>query len=114
MKLTRYRIIWAPQAVVILMFLIAYKHPYLKYTFTSPSEPYQNNLLHVLCCAAFAYLAVRAYVDKKYDWAWGFAVTAIIYNPISPLDFTCRLWDSVYLVTIGLAVVSIKALSRPR
>ena len=108
MKLNRYRIIWAPQAVVILMFLIAFTHPYLKY------GPPWNNLLHVLCCAAFAYLAVRAYVDKKYDWAWGFAVTAIIYNPISPLDFSRRLWDSVYLVTIGLAVVSIKALSRPR
>ncbi len=114
MKLTRYRIIWAPQAVVILMFLIAFKHPYLKYTFTTPNEYHQNNLLHVLCFAAFAYLAVHAYLQKKLDWAWGFAVTAIIYNPISPLDFSRRLWDGVYLVTIGLAVVSIKALARPR
>ena len=36
MKLSRYRIIWAPQAVVILMFLIAFRNPYLKYTSTYP------------------------------------------------------------------------------
>ena len=67
------------------MFLIAYKHPYLKYGHT------YNNLLHVLCCATFAYLAVQAYVQKKFDWAWGFAVTAIIYNTISPFSFRVEL-----------------------
>ncbi|MFH1008648.1 MAG: DUF6804 family protein [Candidatus Latescibacterota bacterium] len=67
------RRIWIPQAITIVMLLIA----------LNPSNPYGYYiLLRWVCCAAYAYLLFQAIDQDKQPLAWVLGVTAIVYNPI--------------------------------
>jgi hypothetical protein len=78
----------------------------------NPSNPYGYYiLLRWVCCAVFGYLALQASAYKKQDWVWVLGVTAAVYNPIIPVHLTREIWSVVNIVTIGIAVVSIFAVS---
>ena len=90
--------IWVPQVVVILMLLWA----------LNPSNPYGYYvLLRVICCAIFAFLAVKAHNLGKDEWVWILGVTAFIYNPIVPVHLTRAIWTVINIVAIFIAVISI-------
>jgi len=94
--------IWLPQVVVCAMLLWA----------LNPHNPYGYYvLLRWVCCGVFGYLAVRAYERRHDGWVWVFGITAGIYNPIVRVHLTREIWSVVNVVTIAIAVVSIRVLS---
>lgn len=95
--------IWIPQAIAAVMLLWA----------MNPENPYgYYNLLRVVCCAVFAYLAIQAASDEKHGWVWVLGVTAVIYNPIIPIHLTREIWSVVNVVTIIVAGISVVGLRR--
>jgi FtsH-binding integral membrane protein len=93
--------IWIPQLTVICLLLWA----------LNPSNPYSYYiLLRWVCCAAFAYLALRAIATEQQDWVWILGLSAVIYNPVFPVHQAREIWTVINVATIVLAVVSILAL----
>jgi len=93
--------IWIPQAIVCLVLLWA----------LYPDNPYGYYvLLRWICCAVFAYLALKALAHKKEGWTWILGVTAAIYNPIIPLHITREIWSVINVITIGIAIASLFSL----
>jgi len=73
-----------------------------------PENPYGYYiLLRWICCAVFAYLALKANADNNSYWTWIFGVTAAIYNPIVPLHLTREIWTVVNIITIGISIGSL-------
>lgn len=87
-----------PQLCVVLLLVWA----------LNPSNPYGYYiLLRWVCCAVFAYLAVKADKYKKEDWVWIFGIMAAIYNPIFRIPLGREVWGVVNVATIVVTVVSI-------
>ncbi|MBI1748051.1 MAG: hypothetical protein HYR55_15900 [Acidobacteria bacterium] len=95
------RRIWIPQLIASLMLLWALNtaNPYGYYI-----------LLRWICCAAFAYLALQALVQKKQSLGWVLGITAAVYNPIIRVHMTREIWSVINVITIGIAAASIIAL----
>jgi hypothetical protein len=94
------RRIWIPQLVASGMLLWA----------LTPANPYEYYiLLRWVCCAVFAFLAIRAHACKQQGWAWILGVTAGVYNPIVPVHLTREIWSVINVVTLGIASTSIFA-----
>ena len=94
------RRMWIPQLVVSGILLWA----------LSPANPYSYYiLLRWVCCAVFAFLAVRAFAIGKQGWVWVLGVTTAIYNPLVPVHLTREIWSVINVVTIGMAITSIFA-----
>ncbi|NQT94557.1 MAG: hypothetical protein HQ559_17510 [Lentisphaerae bacterium] len=66
--------IWIPQAIaaVILLWGLYPGNPYGYYI-----------LLRWVCCAAFAYLAVQAFIQDKQGWVWVLGVAAALFANVS-------------------------------
>jgi hypothetical protein len=100
-------ILWAgiscvPQLLACLMLLWALK----------PHNPYGYFiLLRWVCCAVFAGLAFQAFARDKQGWGWVLGITAVIYNPIIRVHLTREQWSIINVLTIGIAVASIFALT---
>jgi len=93
--------IWIPQAIAIPMLLWA----------LYPGNPYgYYRLLRVVCCAVFAYLCFSAVRLKLQGWAWVLGIMALIYNPLFPLHLTRTIWSVVNLVTVLIAIASVRFL----
>jgi hypothetical protein len=78
----------------------------------NPENPYGYYiLLRWVCCGVFAFLAFRA-VEKGIErWPWVLGITAVVYNPFIRVHLNRDIWSVVNLITIGIALVSIFALS---
>lgn len=96
------RRIWIPQTICSVMLLWA----------LNPENPYGYYvLLRFVCCAVFAYLALQAQVQQKSGWVWVLGVTAAIYNPFIRIPLGRDIWSVVNIVTVGVAIASVLALS---
>jgi hypothetical protein len=94
--------IYGPQLIATLMLLWG----------LVPDNPYPYYiLLRWVCCGVFAYLATKAFRQKLEGWTWLLGITAALYNPILRADLTRGLWAIVNVVTIGIAVASVVALT---
>jgi hypothetical protein len=90
--------IWIPQAIVIAMLLWA----------LNPENPYGYYiLLRCVCCAAFAYLAIKALEQAKEGWTWVLGITAVVYNPIIRIHLTRDIWEVINIATIAVAALSV-------
>lgn len=97
------RRVWVPQAVASAMLLWA----------LSPANPYEYYvILRVVCCALFAYLALRATERGHTDWAFALGAVAVVYNPIWRVHLTREIWSVINVVTVGIAVASVYVLRR--
>ena len=100
--------IWIPQAIAAVMLLWA----------INPENPYGYYiLLRWVCCAAFAYLAIKASAQRKEGWVWVLGVTAIVYNPVIRIHLTREIWSVINVVTIavaGLSVVVLRSAGKDR
>jgi hypothetical protein len=95
---------WLPQAVASAMLLWA----------MNPENPYGYYMvLRWVCCGVFAYLAFRAVELGKTEWAWVLGITAGVYNPIVRVSGPREMWLVINLVTVGIALASIRGL-RPK
>jgi hypothetical protein len=95
------RRIWIPQAIAIVMLLWA----------LNPENPYGYYiLLRWVCCAVFAYLAIKAFAQEKEGWVWVLGVTAVVYNPILRIHLSREIWSVINIVTIIVAAVSVVVL----
>jgi len=93
--------IWIPQAIAGVMLLWA----------LNPENPYGYYiLLRWVCCAAFTYLALKAYAQGKEGWVWVLGVMAVIYNPIIRIHLTREIWSVLNVVTVIAMVASIGVL----
>ncbi len=98
-------VIWIPQAVAIMMLLLA----------LNPANPYgYYTLLRIVICGIFTYLAIRAFKQHTEIWGWILAVTAALYNPIIRVHLTREVWSVINVLTILLAVGSVVALKSQR
>lgn len=92
------RRIWIPQVIVSAMLLWA----------LNPENPYGYYiLLRWVCCASFAYLAIKALEQEKEGWTWVLGVTAVVYNPIIRVHLTRDIWEIINIATIAVAVISV-------
>lgn len=83
--------VWIPQAVVTPLLLWA----------LVPSNPYAYYiLLRWICCAAFTYLAIQAFDQRKQGWTWVLAITAAVYNPLIPLHLNREIWCVANVATV--------------
>lgn len=74
----------------------------------NPDNPYGYYiLLRWVCCAAFAYLALKAFSLQKIGWVWVLGVMAVVYNPLIRIHLTREIWSVINLITIGIACGSI-------
>jgi FtsH-binding integral membrane protein len=90
--------IWIPQAIVSAALLWA----------LNPENPYGYYiLLRWVCCAAFAYLAIKALEQTKKGWTWVLGITAVVYNPIIRVHLTRDIWEVINIATIVIAVLSV-------
>lgn len=90
--------IWIPQAIVGTMLVWAF----------NPDNPYGYYiLLRWVSCAAFAYLALKAFAQGKEGWVWILGVTAIIYNPVLRIHLTRGIWSVINVATLIVAILSI-------
>lgn len=93
--------IFIPQTIAIVMLLWA----------LFPANPYGYYiLLRWIICAMFAYLAVKAAENKQRDWVWILALVAAIYNPIVRVHLTREIWSIMNIITIIIALLSIRIL----
>src|SRR2546423_14692700 len=61
-------------------------------------------LLRWICCAVFAYSAVRSLQIKRVLWLGIFAVLAVLFNPIFPLGLDRTQWIVADWFAIGVVV----------
>ena len=80
---------------VMLVFAAAEKQPDSFYT-----------LLRWICCAVFAYSAVRSLQIKGVLWLGIFAVLAVLFNPIFPLGLDRIQWIVADWFAIGVVVLA--------
>lgn len=93
--------IWIPQSISAVMLLWA----------LNPENPYGYYiLLRWVCCAAFAYVALKALAQGKEGWVWVLGVTAVVYNPILRIHLTREIWSVINVVTILVGASSIVVL----
>ena len=77
----------------------------------SPGNPYEYyNLLRLICCSAYSYLAFQALKQENERWVWILGTTAVLYNPIIPIHLTRGIWSVINIVTIVITIVSISVL----
>jgi hypothetical protein len=77
-----------------------------------PDNPYGYYiLLRWVCCGVFAYLAFKAFAQEQQGWAWVLGITAGVYNPIIRVHLTREIWSVVNIITIGIAVASVFAIT---
>ena len=89
---------WDPQLTACLMLLWA----------LNPDNPYGYYvLLRWVCCGIFAYLAMKAWQQRREGWVWVLGITAAVYNPISPLHLTREIWSVANVATIVIAAASV-------
>lgn len=95
------RRIWIPQVIVgaMLLWALNAENPYGYYI-----------LLRWVCCASFAYLAIKAVEQGKEGWTWILGVTAVVYNPIIRVHLTRDIWEVINIATIVVAVLSVLVL----
>lgn len=97
------RRIWVPQVVAGLMLLWA----------LNPDNPYGYYiLLRWVCCGIFAFLAFRAFEQQNQGWVWVLGITAAVYNPLFRVHLTREIWSVINVLTIGIAVASVFAITR--
>lgn len=78
-----------------------------------PSNPYGYYMvLRWVCCAIFAFLAIRALDQKRTPWVCTMTVAAGVYNPIIRVHATREFWTVVNIVTIAILIASIFVLKR--
>lgn len=78
-----------------------------------PDNPYAYYaLLRVVCCGVFAYLAVQAYKQQNIDWVWILGRIAVLYNPVATVHLTRGIWSLINIVTIIVALLSIKTVKK--
>lgn len=100
----RTRAIWVPQVAVSVMLLWA----------LYPENPYGYYvLLRWVCCAAFIFLSVVSFSQKKEQVGWIFGVLALVYNPIMPFYLNRAIWSVINVTTIVVSLVSIRYLRAP-
>lgn len=88
---------WLPQLIASGMLFWA----------LTPGNPYGYYvLLRWVCCAVFAFVAVKAHTRKQYGWTWTLGVAAAIFNPIVPLHLDRELWMIVDLLAILIVLKS--------
>lgn len=74
----------------------------------NPENPYGYYiLLRWVCCAAFAYMALRAMEQEKQGLVWILGITAVVYNPIIRIHLTREIWSVLNVATIAIALISI-------
>jgi hypothetical protein len=76
-----------------------------------PNSIFQT-LLDILVCGTAIVVATQAFRAGRHIWAAGFAVIAVLFNPVLPLVFarTTFLWlDVACLITFMLSLVALKA-----
>ena len=96
------RRIWLPQLIASLLLLWA----------LNPDNPYGYYiLLRWVCFGVFGYLALKAFAQKQQGWVWVLGITAGIYNPIIRVHLTREIWSVVNVITIGIAVTSVFAIT---
>lgn len=80
----------------------------------NPQNPYGYYiLLRWVCCACFAYLAIRAHAFEKTGWVWTLGITAVVYNPVIRIHLTREIWSFVNVATVAVALTSIFVLAQP-
>jgi len=90
--------IWIPQAIAAVMLLGA----------LNPEDPYGYYiLLRWVCCAAFAYLALKTHAQGREGWVWILGVMAVIYHPIFRIHLTREIWSIVSLTTLIAVILSV-------
>ena len=70
-----------------------------------------QTFLEILVCGTAVVVATQAFRAGKHIWAVGFAVIAMLFNPIAPLVFARRtfLWlDAACLMMFMLSLVALK------
>ena len=70
-----------------------------------------HTLLDILVCGTAVVVAAQAFRTGRHIWAVGFAVVAVLFNPLVPLVFARRtfLWlDLICLMTFMLSLVALK------
>jgi hypothetical protein len=71
-------------------------------------------MLEILICVGALLVAGQAAHRSKYLWGAGFAAIAVLFNPISPLALSRRLFLWLDLVCIGAFLASLAVLkTRP-
>lgn len=76
----------------------------------NPDNPYSYYIfLRWVCCAAFAYLILKASERQKPNWQFTFVIGAILYNPISTIHLEREIWCVVNIATIVIAMASVVA-----
>lgn len=73
---------WYKALATILLFWAIGDHSYSYYQF-----------LRWAITIIGAYSAYLAYENKKKAWAWIFAITAILFNPIAPFYLSKETWQ---------------------
>jgi hypothetical protein len=92
---------WIPQASASLMLLIA----------LNPDNPYSYyTVMRFVCCGCFIFLAILASEQKLARLPQVFGVLAVIYNPLIRIHLDRSFWSVVNIVTICIALASIKAM----
>lgn len=90
--------IWIPQAIAAVMLLWA----------LNPQNPYGYYiLLRWVCCAVFAYLALKALAQEKEGWVWVLAIAAMVYNPVIRIHLTREIWSVINVATVVIAAWSV-------
>jgi hypothetical protein len=71
-----------------------------------PFNPYPYYiLLRWVCCPTLAYLAWLASTRGQTNWALGFGIGALIYNPIIRVALSKGIWTAINVVTIAALVM---------
>jgi hypothetical protein len=71
-------------------------------------------LLRWVICAVLSFAAVYSYELRKTAWIWILGFTAVIFNPLVPLNLGKPLWHFIDGLTALLFVASFFALRGPK
>jgi hypothetical protein len=81
---------------IIILFVALANNPYFYY-----------QILRWGVCWLTAYLAYSAYENKQSTWIWIFGISAILYNPISPIYFGREIRSILDIIVAVIIFVSI-------
>jgi Family of unknown function (DUF6804) len=71
-------------------------------------------ILQLVVCVSGLLVVTQAVRTGKYFWAAGFAVIAVLFNPVVPVELSTRLFFWLDLACLGAFLVSLAALkTRP-
>lgn len=66
-----------------------------------PFNPYSYYiLLRWVCCPILTYLAWQAFLTEKWNWAWIFGLSALLFNPLFRVGLTREVWTVVNIALI--------------